>query len=73
METVSCVSALQNYLNFSDVIAERPEQASENCEPMKNEQVKIATRVCIKIEGWFCITIFDVLRTFLLLRFAYFS
>ena len=37
MEPVNRVSAFQNYQIFSDVIAERTKQASENSEPIKSE------------------------------------
>ena len=35
MEIVNRVSAFWNYQNFSNVIAEKPKPASENCEPIK--------------------------------------
>ena len=37
MEIANSVSAFQSYRNFSDVIAERTKQASENSEPIKSE------------------------------------
>ena len=37
MELVNSVSAFRRYQNISDVIAEKPKQASENIEPIKSE------------------------------------
>ena len=35
-------TVFQNYQNFSDVIAEKPKQPSENREPIKSEQLKLS-------------------------------
>ena len=40
MEIVNRVLVFQNYQNFSIVIAERPNQTSENSEPIKKRVTK---------------------------------
>ena len=49
MQLVNPVSAFQIYQNLSDVTAKKPKPASENSEPIKNEQLGLSDCVSVTL------------------------